>query len=137
VVRVAALASLVSVVRVVRVAWLVLLLWLGLGATACRGRAGDAAPPCSAVAARFLEIAKHELASAQVDEATSRAVGDQLPAMRDALAGACSDGTWGEAIRKCLVQASDHAGFERCEQQLSDEQRRDLDRATRGNPETP
>ncbi|HEU4734799.1 MAG TPA: hypothetical protein VFT22_43205 [Kofleriaceae bacterium] len=121
--RAAVLASLVSIA------------WFGL-VTGCRGGAGDAAPPCSAVAARFLDIARHELASAKVDEATSRAVSDQLPAMRDALAGACSEGTWGEAIRRCLVHANDHGEFEACEQQLTDEQRRDLDRATRGNPKT-
>jgi hypothetical protein len=132
VLRAAALASLVSLIRAIPVASVVS---LGLGAAACRGGAGDAAPPCGAVAARFLDIARHELASAKVDEATSRAVSDQLPAMRDALAGACSDGKWGEALRKCLVHASDRGGFETCEQQLSDEQRRDLDRATRGNPE--
>jgi hypothetical protein len=139
VVRAAALASLVFVFRVGRVARVAQIAWLvslGLGAAACRGRTGDAAPPCSAVAARFMDIARHELASAKVDEATSRAVSDQLPAMRDALAGACSDGTWGESLRNCLVHASDRGGFETCEQQLSDEQRRDLDRATRGNPET-
>jgi hypothetical protein len=103
---------------------------------ACRG-GGDAAPPCGAVAAKFLEIAKIDLDAARVDEATSRAVRDQLPAIRDALAHACSEGNWSEATRGCLVRANDHIGFETCEQQLTDEQRRDLDRATRGNLETP
>lgn len=104
---------------------------------ACRGGAGDAAPPCSAVAAKFLEIAKADLASAKVEEATSRAVTDQLPAMRDSLAQACTEGKWSAATRTCLVHANDHVGFETCEQQLTDEQRRDLDRATRGTAETP
>ena len=104
---------------------------------ACRGGAGDAAPPCSAVAAKFLEIARFDLASAQVDEATARAVTDQLPAMRDALSQACTGGKWSAATRNCLVHANDHAGFELCEQQLTDEQRLDLDRATRGTAETP
>jgi hypothetical protein len=118
---------------VVRHALLVALL---LGAVACRGR-GDAAPPCSAVAARFVDIARHELANAKLDEATSRAVMDQLPAMRDSLSQACTGGKWSAGVRQCLVQASDPAGFEICEQQLTDEQRRDLERATRGRPETP
>jgi hypothetical protein len=100
---------------------------------ACRG-GGDAAPPCSAAAAKFLEIAKYDLASARVDEATARAVADQLPAMRDALSSSCTNGNWNAATRKCLVHANDHAGLEACEQQLTDEQRRDLDRATRGTP---
>ena len=104
---------------------------------ACRGGAGDAAPPCSAVAAKFLEIAKYDLKNAKVDEDTARAVTDQLPAMRDALAQACTEGTWSAATRGCLVRANDHAGIEACEQQLTDEQRRDLDRVSRGTPETP
>jgi hypothetical protein len=102
----------------------------------CRG-AGDAAPPCSAVAGHFYEIAKIDLDAAKVDEATSRAVREQLPAIRDALAHACTEGKWSPATRGCLVRANDHIGFETCEQQLTDEQRRDLDRATRGNVETP
>ncbi|HET7502879.1 MAG TPA: hypothetical protein VFK02_17780 [Kofleriaceae bacterium] len=106
-------------------------------AAGCRGGASDAAPACSAVAARFLDIARYELASAKVDEATSRAVSDQLPAMRDALVGACGEGNWSEATRRCLVRANDHGSFEACEQQLTDEQRRDLDRATRGAPQAP
>ncbi len=109
----------------------------GVVSLACRGGAGDAAPPCAAVAAKFLEIAKHDLDSARVDEATSRAVADQLPAIRDALAQACTEGNWSAATRKCLVRANDRGGVEVCEQQLTDEQRRDLDRATRGNSETP
>lgn len=100
-------------------------------AGACRSGARDDAPPCSAVAARFLDLARYDLAQAKVDEATTREVTDQLPAMRDALAQACSDGKWSGAIRRCLVMAGDHVSFEGCEQQLTDEQRRDLDRANR------
>ena len=118
--------------RMVRCALLAVL----VGVVACRG-GGDAAPPCGAVAARFVDIARHELATAQVDEATARTVADQLPAMRDSLDRACNAGRWAAATRKCLVQASDHVGFETCQQQLTDEQRRDLDRATRGASETP
>ena len=126
-VRAAILASLVAGVAGVA----------GVASLACRGGAGDAAPPCGAVAAKFLEIAKHDLDSARVDEATSRAVADQLPAIRDALAQACTEGNWSAATRKCLVHVNDRGGVEVCEQQLTDEQRRDLDRATRGNSETP
>jgi len=100
-------------------------------ACACRSGTRDDAPPCSAVAARFLDLAKYDLAQAKVDEATAREVTDQLPAMRDALAQACTDGKWSPAIRRCLVHAGDHVSFEGCEQQLTDEQRRDLDRANR------
>lgn len=111
------------------IAGLAVALVLGAG---CRGGARDPGPPCSAVAARFLDIARHDLDQAKVDDATRRAVTDQLPAMRDSLAQACSDGAWTAAVRSCLVAARDHVGFEACEQQLTDEQRRDLDRANRG-----
>jgi hypothetical protein len=107
----------------------------GLAGAACRGQVSDPAPPCSAVGARFLDIARTDLGRAVRDgiaDATRRAVEDQLPAMRDALAQACADGRWSAAVRSCLVAASDHVGVEACEQQLSDDQRRDLDRANRG-----
>jgi hypothetical protein len=114
---------------------------LGLGlawavaCAGCRGGSADDAPPCGAVATRFLDLANHDLAQAQarVDEPARRAVVDQLPAMRDALAQACVDGRWRPAVRTCLVQATDHVGFEACERQLTDDQRRDLDRANRGS----
>jgi hypothetical protein len=105
----------------------------GAGAGAgCRGGAAENAPPCSAVAAKFLDLARYDLAQAKADDATRRAVADQLPALRDSLAQVCSDGKWSPAVRGCLVAARDHVGFEACEQQLTDEQRRDLDRANRG-----
>ena len=144
---------------------MIIALGTALGA-ACRGQVSDPAPPCSAVAARFLDIARTDLARAirdgieprdatrggvngpalpvqppegghgkapsSIDGATRRAVEDQLPAMRDSLAQACADGRWSAAVRSCLVAASDHVGFEACEQQLTDDQRRDLDRANRG-----
>jgi len=122
---------------VARAAIFVCVVLLGGLGVACRGGTRDAGPPCSAVAVKFLEIAKFDLANAKVDEATGRAVSDQLPAMRDTLAQTCTEGNWSAATRDCLVHANDHLGFETCEQQLTDEQRRDLDRATRGTSETP
>lgn len=110
-------------------------LGLALPGAGCRGPARDAGPPCSAVAARFLDIARTDLARAAQDgvgAATRRAVEDQLPAMRDSLIQACADGRWSADVRGCLVAASNHVGFEACEQQLTDDQRRDLDRANRG-----
>jgi hypothetical protein len=111
------------------------LVWLGLGAAlvgaGCRGPS-DAGPPCGAVAAKFVDIARHDLAGAKVGDATRAHVTDQLPAMRDALAQACTEGKWSAEVRACLVLANDHVAFETCEQQLTDEQRRDLDRGTRG-----
>ncbi|MBC7974808.1 MAG: hypothetical protein H7138_07450 [Myxococcales bacterium] len=84
-----------------------------------------------------MEIAKQDLTAAKPSEATSRAVLHQLPAMRDALAHACTEGKWSAATRACLVRANDHQAFETCEQQLTDEQRRALDSATRGAHESP
>lgn len=106
-------------------------LGLALFSAACHGGGGDQAPSCGAVAVRFVQLAQADLAQAKIDEATDRAVADQLPAMRDALAQACSDGKWTPATRACLVQANDHVSFEACEQQLTDEQRRDLSRSDR------
>jgi hypothetical protein len=124
---------------VIRSPLLALVAAIGLGlvlpGAACRGPARDLGPPCSAVAARFLDIARTDLARAAqdgVDAATRRAVEDQLPAMRDSLTQACADGRWSAEVRGCLVAASHHVGFEACEQQLTDDQRRDLDRANRG-----
>lgn len=99
---------------------------------ACHGRANDG-PPCSTVASRFFVLAKDELGKAKLDETLSRAVAEQLPAMRDALAQQCTDGAWSAQVRDCLVHAADHAGFEGCERQLTDAQRAALDRATAGS----
>lgn len=119
-VRTAVLATLVPAALVV------------LGAGGCRGKPGEAGPPCGAVAAKFLELARYDLAHAKVSDAIAHAVTDQLPAIRDALAQACTDGSWSAATRSCLVRANDRTGFETCEQQLTDEQRQALDRGTRG-----
>ena len=105
-----------------------LLVWV----VACH-RGGDSTP-CGAVAAKFLESANHDLGTAKVDDATLHDVNDQLPAMRDALGEACTDGKWSESVKKCLVQANDHVAFTACEAQLTDEQRTKLDRAARGLP---
>lgn len=100
-------------------------------AGACRG-GSDAAPPCGAVAAKFMLLAEQDLAKSGVDDASRRAVLAQLPAMRDALATACADTQWSERVRRCLHAAADHVGFETCQQELTEPQRRALDRAARG-----
>src|SRR5690242_19105442 len=82
--------------RVIRprlLALIALRLAIGLLGAACRGPARDPGPPCSAVAARFLDIARTDLDRAVRDgasAATRRAVEDQLPAMRDSLTQACA-----------------------------------------------
>ncbi len=98
---------------------------------ACRGGGSDV-PACGAVGAKFLALAKDDLSTSKVDEAMRRAVTDQLPAMRDSLALACTEGKWTAAVRTCLVDARSHAEFEACELQLTEGQRQSLDRAARG-----
>ncbi len=85
--------------------------------------------------AKFLVLAQHDLEHSKPAEAMRRAVVDQLPAIRDALAAVCTETTWSAAVRTCLVSAADHAAFAACEQQLTEPQRRALDRAARGGKE--
>jgi hypothetical protein len=96
----------------------------------CRGAAQDA--PCGVAAGRLFTIAKDELAATTVDDATRRAIADQLPAMRDALDQACTKGEWSATVRNCIANAPDHVAIQTCEQQLSEAQRHQLDLAARG-----
>ncbi|MCX5744907.1 MAG: hypothetical protein NT062_20655 [Proteobacteria bacterium] len=99
--------------------------------------ASDGAP-CGAVGGQFFKIATDELAAAKdLDATRRRQVHDQLPAMRDSLDTACSDGKWSRPVRDCLAKATDHAGIEACELQLTDAQRVALDKSTRGVDPTP
>lgn len=107
----------------------VIILVIALGA--CRRGSPDA-PPCGAVGAKFLVLAERALEDKKPDEAMRRALKQQLPAMRDTIVGVCMDSTWSAGVRTCLVNANDHVAFEACEQQLTDAQRRALDRASRG-----
>ena len=97
---------------------------------ACGGKKDEAS--CAAVATRLFTLARDDLGSAKVDPATRRAVNDQLPAMRDALTQICTDGKWSTQVRNCMVTAGDHLALQTCQQQLTDEQRRALDRAAAG-----
>ena len=101
-----------------------------LAGPACRKATSDA--PCGAVASRLFTLAREDLAKATVDPVTRRAVADQLPAMRDSLTQICTDGNWSTQVRNCMVSAADHAALQICQQQLTDEQRRALDLAARG-----
>jgi hypothetical protein len=107
-----------------------LLLVLALACACGKKHADDA--PCGTVASRLFMIAKDDLAKATVDSATRRAVADQLPAMRDALTQVCTDGAWTTQVRNCMANAADHAAFQACQTQMTDDQRRGLDRAARG-----
>lgn len=92
---------------------------------ACK-RDPNAPPPCGAVGAKLMVLARADLEKGAHDEATRRAVADQLPAMRDSLVNACTDTKWSDAVRRCLVDATDHLAFANCQQQLTDAQRQAL-----------
>lgn len=98
---------------------------------ACRGGAKDGAT-CETVAGAFQTMAKAELLAAKVDDATQRAVADQIPAMRDALVAVCKDGAWSAQVRDCMAKAADHVALQACESGLSDDQRRAIDKSTQG-----
>ncbi|MGE0548528.1 MAG: hypothetical protein AB7O24_02425 [Kofleriaceae bacterium] len=93
-----------------------------------KGRSDPAS--CGEVGKRFLTLAHAGIERAGADDQTQRAVRDQLPAMRDSLVRACSDTQWSPQVRKCLVDASDDVGFATCETQLTEDQRRTLDRSS-------
>ena len=105
------------------------LLALLLVAAGCRGGAKDS---CESVAANFQTLARGELESAKVDDATRRAVADQIPAMRDSLVGVCKDGKWSAEVRGCMAKAADHVALQACESALTDDQRRAIDKASSG-----
>jgi hypothetical protein len=99
---------------------------------ACHGKSDG--PSCGTVGGRFFTFAKDDLDHSSIDDQTRRAVGDQLPAMRDQLAIACSDGKWSGEVRTCMGSAADHAAFQACETQLTNDQRKALDQAASATP---
>lgn len=117
--------------------------WLAaaLFVVAACAKGKDAAPPCGAVAAKFLVIAKADLDRAEqeqrADATARRAVADQLPAMRDSIAHACTESRWSAAVRKCLVDAADHVAFESCQSGLTEAQRAALAKSAAEPPASP
>lgn len=95
---------------------------------ACKPRRDEV--PCSAVAAKVLVIAQAETQSAKVAEEMRQRVAIQLPAVRDAVDGACEAGKWSIEVRRCMVNAADAAALAACQSQLTDEQRAALGRTT-------
>ena len=78
--------------------------------------------------AKLVVLAQRDLETAKLDDDARRFVLDQLPAMRDALVNACTDTRWDPAVRACMVDVTDHAGFEICERALTQAQRDALER---------
>jgi hypothetical protein len=97
-----------------------------IGLVACGNSKG--APPCAAVGAKLVVLAQADLDKATLDETTRRLVLDQLPAMRDTLVNVCTETKWEPSVRTCMVDATDHAGFEACEGALNSTQREALER---------
>lgn len=95
---------------------------------ACKGRRDEV--PCSSVAARVMVIAQAETQSAKVAEEMRQRVAIQLPAVRDAVDGACDAGKWSLELRRCMLVAADSAALAACQHLLTDEQRAALARAT-------
>jgi hypothetical protein len=95
---------------------------------ACKPRRDEV--PCSAVAARMLVIAQAETQSAKVAEEMRQRVAIQLPAVRDAIDGACESGKWSLEMRRCMVTAADAVALAACQRLLTDEQRAALARTT-------
>ena len=106
---------------------------LALGA--CKRGSADG-PPCGAVGQQFLLLTKDSLIKSTLSVDMRRGVEESLPAMRDSIVHVCSDSKWSAAVRTCLVRANDHVAFEACEQQLTDAQRRALDRSVQGEDST-
>jgi hypothetical protein len=98
---------------------------IALVLAACHAKANPGAP-CATVAMRFVHVARAELGSG--DDALRRGAAAQLPGIAAALERACSDGNWSAAARDCMVGADDAPALEACERQLTDDQRRALDR---------
>ncbi|MDQ3369537.1 MAG: hypothetical protein M3680_29260 [Myxococcota bacterium] len=108
---------------------MIAVLLLAAASSGCR-RDPAAAPPCGAIGAKLLVIARADLdaAGTKYGDETRRGVLDQLPAMRDALVHACQETRWADEVRRCLIDAPDHVAFEGCQRQLTDAQRQALDR---------
>jgi hypothetical protein len=100
--------------------------FLVLVLAACRSKSG--APPCEAVGAKFVSLAKFDLEKTKVDDDTRRNITAQLPAMRDSLVNACKDSNWEPSVRTCLLDALDHTAFEACQRALTAAQRERLER---------
>jgi hypothetical protein len=94
----------------------------------CRSRdASRSGASCDAVGARFLAVARAQLASRpEVDAALRTGIEDLLAPMRDGMVRACSDGAWTPAARDCFAAASDDAAMKSCYQQLSPAQQQSL-----------
>jgi hypothetical protein len=111
---------------------------LALASTAggCRREAGDGSARCDQAGARFLELARAQVAGEAarggLDRETRHMVDGTLPAIRDALVRACTEQRWSPAARDCFATAADGAAVAACHEALPAEQREALDLARLG-----
>jgi hypothetical protein len=101
---------------------------VGLSLIGCGRRdAGGAGASCDAVGARFLAVARAQLAARPDLDATLRTgIEDLLSPMRDGMVRACREGAWTPAVRDCFGGAADDAAMKACYQQLTPEQQQAL-----------
>lgn len=97
---------------------------------------GKGPATCEAAGARFLELAKQQLAGAEkggdVDPETRGAVEGHLPAIRDALVRSCRENGWSEEVRACFANAAGDAAIRACYQAMPAEQRALLEKSSAG-----
>jgi hypothetical protein len=101
---------------------LVAIVALATGAAGCKRQRG--ASTCDKVGARFLELARADLAaSPELDAAHRRGVTGLLAPMRDSMVRACREDGWATDARACFTAAADVAAFRACEDALTAPQR--------------
>ena len=97
-----------------------------------RGDAGSGAS-CDAGGARFLAIARAQLAARPDADTTVRAgVEGLLAPIRDGLVKACREGKWSASARDCFAGAADHVALKACYRQLSPEQQQRMAQSAAG-----
>jgi hypothetical protein len=98
------------------------------GSLGCGKRdASKAGASCEAVGARFLAVARAQLAArADLDASLRTGIEDLLSPMRDGMVRACREGAWTPAARDCFAAASDDAATKACYQQLTADQQQAL-----------
>src|SRR5687768_10419514 len=98
------------------------------GSLGCGTRSADkAGASCEAVGARFLAVARAQLAArSELDAQLRTGIEDLLSPMRDGMVRACREGGWTPAARDCFAGAADDAAMKACYQQLTPEQQQAL-----------
>ena len=110
--------------------------WLVLFLAAC-ATPPDRGPPCAVAAGHTYELAQGDIARSHVEAATRAALEAQLRTLRDDVERACTTGAWSIAVRTCMAAAPDSPALAACETELTEAQRRVIDRIARGKTDEP